>query len=367
MPDHTNSNTYRRGFTLVELLVVIAIIGILVSLLLPAVQKAREAARRLQCSNQVRQMGLGILNLESSHRHFPTGGIEPWPKIEEYTGPNGKAFGPNRQGLSWAFQILPYLEEDAIHNLNSTAAIAGAPVGGYFCPTRRGPTSNGEGTNTKWLMDYASLTPAPSRADFVKRDGNDAGFDKLLAKSRPNRSGVSLPAGCKDAYGYWGITKYGNDFAPRSKSQLGEAYTGFNGVIVRSSYLIDGRRGPKDLGYDPPTRMRGIKDGTSKTAMVSEKRLRTENTAGGPDDDRGWSDGWDIDTVRSTICPPTPDGPSGQYTWPVFAIMAGSRHDGGMNTVFADGHVQYVNFEIDLETFNLMGHRNDKQIFDLSQ
>ena len=104
---HPNSRT--RGFTLVELLVVIAIIGILVALLLPAVQAAREAARRSQCKNNVRQIGVSVHNFMTAQKTFPTGGTYPWPRIEEYST-SGKPNGPTRQGLSWAFQILPYLE-----------------------------------------------------------------------------------------------------------------------------------------------------------------------------------------------------------------------------------------------------------------
>ncbi len=347
----------RKGFTLVELLVVIAIIGILVALLLPAVQKAREAAMRLQCSNQVRQMGLGILNLESANRKFPTGGIDPWPSIENYSS-GGQAFGPDKQGLSWAFQILPYLEEDAVHDLNTTAQISGTPVAAYFCPSRRGPTYNER--DRAWLMDYAALAPAPSRADFVKKFGNDRFYDRLLTVIS-GRNG-SPTWGCIQSYGFWGIGSYGNDHNPRAKSALGNQYVGFNGVIVRGSYNNETGT-PKDMNYDPPTTMRRIKDGTSKTAMVTEKRLRTGEAPGGPDDDRGWSDGWDIDTVRSTICQPTPDGPPGGFDWPVFALIAGSAHTAGMNTVFADGHVEFVNYDIDLETWNLMGHRDDGQTF----
>ena len=117
--------TARRpaGFTLVELLVVIAIIGVLVALLLPAIQAAREAARRAQCKNNLKQIGLAVLNLEQSAKVFPTGGIHPWPDIVNYSA-NGRPFGPKTQGLSWAFQILPYLEQGAVHGLTTTAANA---------------------------------------------------------------------------------------------------------------------------------------------------------------------------------------------------------------------------------------------------
>ena len=85
-------NKAREAFTLVELLVVIAIIGVLLALLLPAVQAAREAARRAQCQNQLKQVGLSVLNHESARKVFPTGGDIPWPKPENYVKggtPNG--------------------------------------------------------------------------------------------------------------------------------------------------------------------------------------------------------------------------------------------------------------------------------------
>src|SRR3954471_9213845 len=98
------------GFTLVELLVVIAIIGVLVALLLPAIQAAREAARRAQCQNNIKQIMLSMHNHEAPKRAFPSGAIAPWPPIQDYVnGPGGATYGPDQQGLGWPFQIMPYL------------------------------------------------------------------------------------------------------------------------------------------------------------------------------------------------------------------------------------------------------------------
>ena len=148
----------RRGFTLVELLVVIAIIGILIALLLPAVQAAREAARRMSCTNNLRQIGVGMHGYHSALGCFPVGGIEHRWMINTATG---KPFGPAGRQLAWSALLLPYVEQsatygkldfskafDAAENADAAAAVLSI----YICPSvpeggqlqsGRGPCSYG--------------------------------------------------------------------------------------------------------------------------------------------------------------------------------------------------------------------------------
>ena len=347
----SSSRSLRSGFTLVELLVVIAIIAILVSLLLPAVNAAREAARRMQCMNQTRSMGQATLNLESAMRTFPSGGVNPWPEIELYST-NGKPNGPDKQGLSWAFQILPFLEEGAVHGLTRTEDIANSPVGLYFCPSRRPPTFYQQGSLVYWLMDYAALTPIPSRSQI----GN-AAFDRIL-QVRPN----GVTRACHTAYSFWGTLTFENDHNPLPRQQLGTRYTGFHGVIVRSSYFRT-EEATIDLDYDRVVTVRKVKDGLSKTSLYAEKRIRIGEQPGSWYDDRGWSDGWDLDTVSLAACHPTNDSKS-FLGGPADAITAGSSHPGGLNVVFCDNAVQFIDNEIDTEVWNSMAHRNDGQVIE---
>ena len=98
------------GFSLLELLVVIAIIGLLIQMLLPAVQSAREAARNLNCKNNLRQLAMAALNHESTHGHFPSGG---WGRL--WTGDPDRGIGAKQPG-SWCYQLLPYVEQQDLYN-----------------------------------------------------------------------------------------------------------------------------------------------------------------------------------------------------------------------------------------------------------
>lgn len=352
---------WASGFTLVELLVVIAIIGILVALLLPAVQAARESARRMQCVNQMKQFGLAAQNHVDTFGFFPTGGVSSGVIIEDYAEAD-RPFSAPKQGLSWGFQLLPYLEEGAIADLTTSAALRTSSVSLYNCPSRRGPVQNtaGDPDDTftyygRWLWDYAALAPGPTRSELEA-----AGFTGTFEQYVDQFVGGNVP-------GFWGMFS-GPTLNIQPASQLTGNYVGYLGVTVRSSYFVKGKTGfngspvVTDLGYTPPTKMSRITDGTSKTGVYCEKRVGVNQYAGSsPADDAGWSDGWDFDTVRSTLSPPTPDSgdlPDGFKG----SVTAGSAHPGGLNVAFADGSVRSLNYDIDLETFNQIGHRSDGEV-----
>jgi prepilin-type N-terminal cleavage/methylation domain-containing protein len=168
--DHTPrlSSARRPGFTLVELLVVIAIIGVLIGLLLPAVQKVREAAARTQCLNNLKQIGLAFHMHHDQHTFFPGGGWD-WTYPPNYI--NGQPAVGAQQYAGWGFQILPYVEGanawrggGATNDLDRALVAVGAVNKVFFCPSRRGPMTltfsdeeylNGL-TVTHALCDYAA-------------------------------------------------------------------------------------------------------------------------------------------------------------------------------------------------------------------
>ena len=143
----------RRAFTLVELLVVIAIIGILLGMLLPAVQSVREAARRAECSNGVRQITLAFHLHHDSHGFFPSGG---W----DWFRPPNVGIGKD-QHAGWGYQILPYIEANSIYESDPLTAIA-SPNNIFFCPSVALRKPSLEKTATS--LDSESI---PLRALFV--------------------------------------------------------------------------------------------------------------------------------------------------------------------------------------------------------
>lgn len=184
--NHSMTSRRRRGFTLVELLVVIAIIGILVALLLPAVQAAREAARRIQCSNNLKQIGLGVQNFHDTYRFLPPATVvDPTDNSDSYA--------------TWLIHILPFMEQQQLYELfdMSVEMNNGAqpnnpgrftPIDAYFCPSRRstsnGITSDDTGTGGGATADYAGCG-----GDSVARVGGSS--SGILAYGLKNSEGAN--------------------------------------------------------------------------------------------------------------------------------------------------------------------------------
>ncbi|MCC6493558.1 MAG: DUF1559 domain-containing protein [Pirellulales bacterium] len=338
----------QAGFTLVELLVVIAIIGVLIALLLPAVQAAREAARRTQCSNNLKQVGLAVHNHVAALGFFPTGGTYPWARLSNYVTPDGRPFTAERQGLSWAFQILPYREAASVHGgmrddpvsgTQATELLRRTLVPMYNCPSRRGPTQ--WPVERFWLIDYAGVTPG-KEVEFDNSKLNEGDFRGWHAQDVCRK--------IKDSCIY--NLRKGLEF---------------HGVIVRTDYSHD-ITPPGPLGNDPPTRFQRITDGASNTLMIAEKRVPPYSyDAGGHwADDCGWADGWDGDVMRATYYPVGPDTTieqSGVDDWH-YGFCLGSAHSFGVYGLFADGSVRPIVYEVDRIMLNWLGNRDDGEVVD---
>jgi len=370
-----------RGFTLVELLVVIAIIGILVALLLPAIQAAREAARRTQCKNNLKNIGLAVLNLYDTYKYFPTGGTTPNPQLQwylqdTYTQPvpfnrKGPPNGPLTQGLGWMFQILPFLEEGAIGDIAQQADIQKHPIPLYNCPSRRGPTFlsvPGGGS----LVDYAGVTAGPSRSEIEpppKLPGF-SDFDLFLTDPHPAHSHFRS----KEAEIFWGCPGCPPGDG-RGLEQLKDLYEDgkkivFRGIIQRGDWMPNNNPAlRRHAGFMVKMTFAKITDGTAKTMLAAEKWVHVSQYGGDtgiPAEDKGWADGWDYDHLRSSLIPPRsdsddPKAPLGAHT-DASCYPFGSAHSGGINAVFADGSVKSISYDVDLENFNRMGSRLDGEI-----
>jgi prepilin-type processing-associated H-X9-DG protein len=287
--------------------VVITIIGILIAMLLPAVQAARESARRVQCQNNLKQIGLGCLSHEHVQKFFPSGG---WHY--RYVGDPDCGFGATQPG-GWIYSILPFIEQNALWGLGAGEAAAAkkadartvchTPLALMNCPSRR----------------RAIIYP------FAYASGD------LASNAAPNDPADNV---CAKA-----------DYAVCSATGFGTSESGVS--FARSEVAAA-----------------AVHDGLSNTYLVGEKNQLSDHYTTGAchGDNETMYSGVDDDTMRLTSAPsypPRPDYPNVQHN-----LQFGSAHANGFNMVFCDGSVHSISYSIDPNLHSYLGDRKDRQTID---
>jgi prepilin-type N-terminal cleavage/methylation domain-containing protein len=328
------------GFTLVELLVVIAIIGVLVALLLPAIQAARESARRMQCANNLKQIGLAIQNHLDVKKAFPTAGTNSQDFYTQIA--DVRAARPTIQRYGWGYQLLPYIEQGTLHQAVkdyrpidpvpglSNRALIEIPVSTYACPSRgQRYTVQGDGTITA-LGDYAGIMFGYLLGQWENTYNQNSGQGKNLRE-----------------YGWRGIITKAGQYD-------GATYTKWGEVMVKD-----------------------VTDGTSNTIAIMEKAIWTQRYEPADDSTGYWSDlpGWSHNAHQTTMRSVAGDGgqafggsvgagttargvapnplnddeqrPLGDNGEPAADQGFGSAHPGIMLAAFGDGSVSSINIDVD--------------------
>ena len=356
------NQSMKRGFTLVELLVVIAIIGILIGMLLPAVQQVREAARRTECLNNMRQIALGALNYESAFMNLPTSGLTP---DSFATSPDGQQWNGNqrtpfeRENCSWAYSIMPQIEAANMQMVRAQESIwvlraFGEAIPAYSCPSR-GARFNIDETDvaTYFVTDYAGFL---------------ADWEYLQDRG--------LPVTVVDGQGF-----NFNTVAPLE----GEAQNVWVGAIASGGHVELGTTGganPWTLTKYPLVTFGAISDGSSNTMMFGEKAASSANYVTTAEFGyitwwensgfihNGWPTmrgtgfnygGFVADNDLSTSFSYHPDTGYRQDTG------MGSPHPGTINIALGDGSTHAVSLNLQLDQIYQLGHRSDGSITNIDE
>lgn len=323
----------RRGFTLIELLVVIAIIAILIALLLPAVQQAREAARRSQCKNNLHQIGLALHNyLDVTQEKFPQG-----VSIRQGLGCccSNKDWFP---GHTVHTMLLPYIEQTPLYNqynfnkaFHENVGVIDKRISVYLCPSMQFEKPN-DASNF-----VTTMVPDPALVGLNATPGGP------YPSPPPQVYPHSYPA-AGTLHGWGGCGRHGNNRQ--------------NGVFA----MRWGTREENGAPADPNMKLAFVTDGTSNTMAFSETAQNYDPTfVSGAHNatyalwrGKGWADPWYNSTLFSIGPLSTPNSRVSQYGgWN--AANAVSFHEGGVHALFLDGRVQFISENIDGNTWHRIG------------
>jgi prepilin-type N-terminal cleavage/methylation domain-containing protein/prepilin-type processing-associated H-X9-DG protein len=339
------AQSQKPGFTLVELLVVIAIIGILVGLLLPAVQSAREAARRMSCQNNLKQMGLAMLNYESAYKKFPSALM------------GARVGAPQDDGVSWATAILPFIEQTPLYNQLQAGSLAlGAPLG------TPGIMRRAKGGTWPTHGPLGPFTIAGTGGSATATTIVPGGDSKIAGYRCPSSA---LPDLCPSTWTVPGAP--GSQTINANQFSFGYATNDYKGAggsargdfgVIQKLFEINGN-----------TRIADITDGTSNTLIIAESTYLTGNNRTTPttfEDWPIWFGGPNTDESMRT---------NGRFTAPincqtnpnqmVLAInddCAFSYHTGGAQFAFVDGSVHFISQNIDQQTNSDLNDKSDGNV-----
>jgi prepilin-type N-terminal cleavage/methylation domain-containing protein/prepilin-type processing-associated H-X9-DG protein len=334
MPKRTLQRAWwKRGFTLVELLVVLAIVAILIALLLPAVQKVRETANRMKCTNNLKQLSLACHNYHDNYTILPTGG-----KFYNDTFTQPSVASCHYDKGSWLVRVLPFMEQSGLYQQ--------IPYLDYF------DTANANDPNNDSIASALTLGVLPARLPFL-RCPSDAfqiaqPYSNYVASLGP---ACMLPPPWDNSPGPFLA------YCDPSNNGLGDwGYTA--SPAMGTGGTLDAIRGPFSRTGLVGIGFKDITDGLSNTFLLGEFLPEQHGWALAYVGSGGWANSSD-GVVHCVTCIPLNFDSSNNVNDPNYAWGFKSKHPGGANFAFGDGSVHFISQAIDMMTYNQLGCRDD--------